>query len=392
VKEKKEQILVVDDEPRNLQLLGNLLRQENYGVRFASDGEKAVQGCREKPCDLILLDVMMPGLDGFAVCRTLKEDPKTRHIPIIFITAKNQPDQIVQGFEAGGVDYITKPFAGQELLARVRTHLELKRTRSELDKTVRELRGANEELRQINDSQRRFFSMIAHDLRSPFNGLRMFPQLLATRFDTMKREEIIKIAQDVEDQVDHVHRFLEELLEWCHYESGQLQVQRGAVPLHDCVEAVLAVARSAAYAKDVELRNDVPPELRAQGDRRMICTILQNLISNAIKFSRRESQVVIRAKSLPAPDAPDTRAAAGPGCGAAVDLSVKDSGVGMPASVRDSLFELGKRTTTRGTEDERGTGFGLQLTKQFVDLHQGKLVVESEVGCGTEIHVILPRS
>jgi signal transduction histidine kinase len=169
-----------------------------------------------------------------------------------------------------------------------------------------------------------------------------------------------------------------------------LQVQRDALPLRDCVDAVLAVARAAAYAKDVELRNDVPEDLRAQGDRRMICTILQNLISNAIKFSRRDSEVVIQAKVLPndaAAEEPADSSGLPP-----VDLSVKDSGVGMPPAVRDTLFELGKRTTTRGTEDERGTGFGLQLTKQFVDLHQGQLIVESQVGCGTEIHVILPGS
>ncbi len=376
----KPQILVVDDEPRNLQLLGNLLRQHGYGIRFASNGESALDVCRRKPADLVLLDVMMPEMDGLEVCTRLQADPVTQGIPVIFLTARNQPDQIAAGFDAGGVDYITKPFAAPELLARVRTHLELRDTRARLDETVQELRLANEELSEINAGQRRFFSMIAHDLRSPFNGLRMFPQLLATRFDTMDRDEIIKIAQDVEDQVDHVHRFLEELLEWCHYESGQMQVQKTRLDVWDCAEAVLAVARSAAFSKDVQLVNDVPHGATADADRRMFCTILQNLLSNAIKFTPRGRDVRVTYNYKP-----DDAQEAGRS-----EVCVVDSGMGMPEEVRSSLFVLGKRTTTRGTEDERGTGFGLQLCKQFMDLHQGRIEVESEMGKGTCMRLILP--
>lgn len=373
--EQRAQILVVDDEPRNLQLLGTLLRKGGYRVRFAGNGATCLASAREQTPDLILLDIMMPGMDGYEVCRQLKADDATRDIPVIFLTAKAQTDEVVDAFKAGGVDFVTKPFRARELLARVRTHVDLKNARQAVQESNAELVRLNTELSAMNNNQMRFFSMIAHDLRSPFSGLRMFPQMLATRFDHMSREEIIAIAEDVENHVDHVHHFLEELLEWCLLQMGELEIRCLHFELHECVQNVLGVASTAASNKEIRLLNEVTPGLEVYGDRRMVQTILQNLVSNAIKFTPRHGQVIVRAGRKEH----------------AVLIQVQDTGVGIPAHLQDNLFQLGRRASTRGTEDERGTGFGLTLTKQFIEQHGGSIWLESEIGKGTCITFSLPH-
>jgi signal transduction histidine kinase len=372
--EQRAQILVVDDEPRNLQLLGTLLRKGGYRVRFAGAGATCLASAREQAPDLILLDIMMPGMDGYEVCRALKEDPATRDIPVIFLTAKAQTEEVVDAFKAGGVDFVTKPFRARELLARVKTHVDLKNAREALQQANGELVRVNAELSTMNNNQMRFFSMIAHDLRSPFSGLRMFPQMLATRFDHMSREEIIAIAEDVENHVDHVHHFLEELLEWCLLQMGELEIRCALFDAREIVQNVFGVAATAAANKDIRLVNNVAPALEGYGDRRMVQTILQNLVSNAIKFTPRGGQVTVHAR-------PEKHA---------LLIQVEDTGVGIPEHLQANLFQLGRRASTRGTEDERGTGFGLTLTKQFIEQHGGSIWLESEVDRGTTITFSLP--
>ncbi len=366
----------MDDEPRNLQLVGSLLRQNGYRVRFASNGMQALESAFERPPDLILMDIMMPGMDGYDVCKVLHQDDRTREVPIVFLTAKAQTEEVVGGFEAGGTDYVTKPFRGRELLARLRTQLDLRRARQELKVANDQLKRVNEELKEVNENQMRFFSMIAHDLRSPFNGLRMFPQLLATRFDSLSREEIISIAQDVEDQVDNVHHFLEEMLEWCLYQRGEIQVNRTEFRLYDIVQTVAFVAESTARGKEITVNLDLSEDVLVFGDSKMISTVIQNLLSNAIKFSNRGGKVTIRAGYVDEENS--------------VGVEVEDEGVGIRPKIKDNLFKLGKKTTTRGTEDERGTGFGLQLCHQFVTLHGGEIQVQSEINVGTTVYFDIP--
>lgn len=372
---ERSQILVVDDEPRNLQLLGTLLRKGGYRVRFAGNGALCLASAREQAPDLILLDIMMPGMDGYEVCRALKDDPATQDIPVIFLTAKAQTDEVVDAFKAGGVDFVTKPFRARELLARVKTHIDLKNAREAVQQANSELVRVNSELSAMNENQMRFFSMIAHDLRSPFSGLRMFPQLLATRFDHMSREEIIAIAEDVENHVDHVHHFLEELLEWCLLQMGKLEIRCARFSVHECVQNVLGVAATAASNKEIALHNEIDPQIEAYGDRRMVHTILQNLVSNAIKFTPRGGRVAVSCSH-------ESHASL---------IQVADTGVGIAKELQDNLFQLGRRTSTRGTEDERGTGFGLTLTKQFVEQHGGSIWLDSEIGKGTRITISLPH-
>jgi len=160
----KGSVLIVDDIPENLQVLGNVLLQKGLDVGFATNGEEALEAVKYNKPDLILLDIMMPGMSGITVCQKLKSNPETQDIPVIFLTAKTQPEDIIKGFEVGAVDYVTKPFNSGELLARVMTQLELKKSRDLIAKQ-------NEELMELNATKDKFFSIIAHDLRGPFSGL-----------------------------------------------------------------------------------------------------------------------------------------------------------------------------------------------------------------------------
>ncbi len=151
----KFNLLIVDDLPENIKVLGNSLQNEDYRISFATSGQQAIEMALKNAIDLILLDIMMPGMDGFEVCRQLKGEDRTRHIPIIFITAKTENEDIVQGFEAGAVDYVTKPFNAAELSARIQTHLELKRSREVIHNQAEELAWTNKRLMKKNQKLER---------------------------------------------------------------------------------------------------------------------------------------------------------------------------------------------------------------------------------------------
>jgi len=195
-----EKILIVDDISKNIQILGNILSQKDYDVAYAQSGEEALKLCENQQFDLILLDIMMPGMDGYEVCKKLKKQEHTTDIPIIFLTAKAEMDSIIKGFEVGGQEYITKPFNSLELLARVQTHLLLQSQKKELVKVnnnledmvaarTTDLNEANKRLSQLDQAKTNFLALISHEMRTPLNGIIGLTQLLEqTDIDTSQKE------------------------------------------------------------------------------------------------------------------------------------------------------------------------------------------------------------
>ncbi len=361
------QVLVVDDIPENLQVLSNILYEEGIEISFATNGKQALDTMTFVKPDLILLDISMPEMDGYEVCRRLKANPETAHIPIIFLTARTQTDDIIKGFEVGAVDYVTKPFNSNELVSRVFTHLELKHSRDVIKKQ-------NEELITLNATKDKFFSIIAHDLKNPFNTLIGFSDLMLQGYDRMDREKIMKFLNLIHLASKRGFNLLENLLEWSRSQTGAIQCKPESLNIAALLSSFEDMLKSTAASKNIELVYAIPSYLTAYADANMLKTVMRNLISNAIKFSPTDSQIYVLAEQNEK----------------WVDISVEDRGVGISENDMEKLFRIDIHHSTKGTSDEQGTGLGLILCKEFVERNGGKISVKSRVGEGSTFKVVLP--
>ncbi len=347
-------LLIVDDVSRNLQVLGNFLREENYDISDAISGKQAITIAKETGPDLILLDIMMPELDGFETCRRLKEDPATRDIPVIFLTARTSTEDLIKGFSLGAVDYITKPFHRQELIARVATHLELKRSHEELWKTIRD--------------KDKFFSIIAHDLRGPLGSFMSISEYVSENIEELEIEDIKPLFKEMQNTGKGVYSLLENLLEWSRIQLGTISFTPEEFDLETVFEKTYNLLRVQAERKDIDLRIEAEG-VRVRADRNMISTVLRNLVSNAVKYTPRGGRISVTHQK---------RVRDG-----LVFVSVQDSGVGMEAHRVASLFDIADARSTLGTEKEKGSGLGLILCRELMALHGQSINAKSVIGEGT---------
>lgn len=379
----KANILVVDDTPENLLLLTDLLGHEGYAVRPASDGEFAIQSAQANPADLILLDVKMPGLNGYEVCQQLKADERTRDIPIIFISALSDTEDKVQGFEAGGVDYITKPFQAKEVLARIQTHVTIHALQRELRQEItrrreaeEEMRVLNQQLHEANTSKDTFFSIIAHDLRNPFTVLIGLTEVLTEEFDRFDKDHIKTMLSRLHASAKNLYALLTNLLDWSRLQRGVMKYRPESIFLQSlAAHSVLAASVTAGH-KDLRIINQIPPDLTVYADPAMLNTVLRNLLSNAVKFTPPGGIIELSVQ-------PHERT---------VEIMVADTGIGMSPVIVEKLFHIEHSTHRNGTAGEEGTGLGLILCQELVHKNGGTLRVESEVGKGSRFIVALPAA
>jgi signal transduction histidine kinase len=382
-------ILVVDDTPDNLRLLLGILGEQGYNVRPASDGAYAISTAQANPPDLILLDIKMPGMNGYEVCERLKADERTSDIPVIFISALNDTFDKVKGFAIGAVDYISKPFQAEEVLARVKTHVSVWRLQHELrernaqlqqelawrEQAEGELRVLNQQLQETNASKDTFFSIIAHDLRNPFNALLTLTEFLVQEGHALSKEQIIRKLDGLYHSAERVYALVENLLEWSRLERGLIDCVPNQLRLWDLVEKNVRLFRNIAEQKQIALSNLLPSDTMAYADYKMIDMVIRNLLSNALKFTSSggaiEASLVRRDEHV-------------------VELSVKDTGVGMDQKILDTLFRIDRRATKPGTDGEKGSGLGLILCKEVVEKNRGSITVESEIGKGSKFIIALP--
>jgi len=373
-------ILIVDDEPKNIQLLGILLQESGYAVEFAMSGSETLAWVNRKTFHLILLDVMLPDIDGYDICKRLKSNPNTRSIPIIFLTAKSNPESIVKGFRIGAVDYVTKPFQREELLARVKMHLELVGQQRALDKYADlleeknlELKQKNAQLEELNASKDTFFSIIAHDVKSPLAGFLSFAELLRN-LDHIGHEQFQELVTHFQQSAERLLALLENLLTWAQIQRGTIQFMPQQFDLRTCAESVCGLFRQTARQKGIELQNRLQQVMLIEADRDILETILRNLLSNALKFTPSGGHVELRAACE----------------NAMVRVMVSDTGIGISEENIANLFQIGKKIKKVGTAGEKGTGLGLILCKEFVEKHGGNIGVESQLEHGTTIWFTLP--
>lgn len=355
-------ILVVDDTPANLRLLVGMLKEHGYKVRPVPSGELALKAVEISPPDLILLDVTMPELDGFEVLRRLQENPASREIPVIFVSALGETDDKVRGFRAGGVDYITKPFQFEEVEARVRVHLELRRQR-------RELRHQYEQLRELERKRDELTHMIVHDLRSPLTGLHLSLELLAMPGGLQEATAAETLTMG-RCSVAMLMGMVNQVLDVSRIEAGRLELKRTTVDLAAMVREVIAGFRVLAERR--ELSADFVAPIMLEADKDLVRRVLENLLGNAIKFTAESGKVILRGRVV----------------GAVAILEVIDNGPGIPPEAQAKIFE--KFGQLESKQRRLGSGLGLTFAKMAVEAHGGTIAVASVVGQGSTFTITLP--
>jgi len=357
----KATILLVDDDPTNLQILLNDLNEPGYKLLISSSGEQALQQVRYVHPDLILLDVMMPGIGGFETCRRLKADDTTKDIPVIFVTALTETADKVKGFAVGGVDYVTKPFQHEEVLARVNAHLTI--------------RCQQQQLWELNASKDKFFSIIAHDLKSPLTAFQLYVELLAKHIDTYNKDKIKTFTLSLQETFSNFQTLLENLLTWSRLQQGMLAFHPQQIDIRGLVMSNIRLCMPNAEQKQISLKGTVEEQMKAYADKNMVDAILRNLISNALKFTHPDGEVSISAVQ-------DEKY---------VTVTVSDTGIGMREEYLSRLFRIDSMRHRSGTAGEKGTGLGLILCKEFVERNNGKIWGESEFGKGSSFKFTLPK-
>lgn len=361
-------ILIVDDVLSNVFLLKVLLTNENFTIATANNGQQALEQVDKESPDLILLDVMMPGMSGFEVAQRLKENPNTAEIPIIFLTALNSTTDIVQGFQVGANDFISKPFNKEELIIRVSHQVSLVAAK-------RLILSKTEELERTIAARDKLYSVIAHDLRSPMGSIKMVLNMLILNLPIEKiGHEMYDLLTQANQTTEDVFALLDNLLKWTKSQIGKMNVVFQDVNLVEVVDSVIEIFKMVASVKKVTIRVETPKQMFVYADIDMLKTVIRNLLSNALKFSHEGSEIILKIEQT------DDK----------VVVSVQDYGCGISEEGQQKLLHADTHFSTYGTNNEEGSGLGLLLCQDFVLKNNGKLWFTSQEGEGTTFSFSLP--
>lgn len=368
-------ILVVDDVQSNVLLLKALLGREGFNIIYAMNGTEALEKVKSESPDLVLLDVMMPDMDGFEVAGRLKVEPSQAEIPIIFLTALNDSASVVKGFQLGANDFISKPFRREELLIRVEHQLSLVDTR-------RIILRQTEELRKTIAGRDKLYSVIAHDLRSPMASIKMLCNTIMMSIEPGSvPQDVFEMLEMANKTSEEVFSLLDNLLKWTKSQLGKLSNVPQPIDLVGLVDGVLEVFKPIAESKSIALALERSIEsVEVVVDVEMIKSVVRNLISNAIKFSHKDTTVTTRV---------ETRMDERNGLNEVIVI-VSDKGCGIKEEDQPKLLNEATHFTTFGTNSEEGSGLGLLLCKDFVAKNNGQLWFTSKPGAGSDFCFSLP--
>lgn len=359
-------VLIVDDQEANRLLLREILESQGHEVAEAVDGVEALARVADAPPDAVLLDVGMPGIDGFEVCRRLKADPATATIPVLLVTALNQRDQRLLGIGAGANDYITKPIDRSDLSLRVRNAIRMHQLYAEIEAQYRRL----EKLELLRDS---LVHMIVHDLRSPLAGIRAYLDLMKMDGEgklepemTQSIDEARKVAVDMTEMVS-------DLLDVSRLETGQMPLEMSQVDLAALSTEVASATGRATHRVTVRVEGSAE-QARIIADPSVIRRVITNLVGNAVKFSPPSSQIVLLVQ----------------GNGSGAKVSVSDRGPGIAPEYHEKIFEKFGQVEAAMQGHKHSSGLGLTFCKFAVEAHGGRIGVESVVGRGSTFWFALP--
>ncbi len=366
---EQRKILIVDDDRLNIRILGGILRGEGYALTDADSGERALEVYAEFLPDLVLLDVMMPGIDGFETCRRLNKIYGEKCAPVIFITAKSESDDVVEGLGAGGVDYLPKPFKAKEVIARLRSHLQNRILSEQRKQLVDQLSNANA-------AKNRFLGMAAHDLRNPLASIRGLAEFLRDGAVGPLTPDQLDLINTIHTASQSMLELVNELLDVATIEAGELKIHRAPHNLADLVAKSVAMTNIEAAKKRTHVAfatGGVTPMLMI--DAAKIRQVIDNLLSNAVKYSPPGSAITATIQSDP------LRGTYG--------FAVQDQGPGIPAGERDKLFKDFGRLSVLPTGGEKSTGLGLAICRKIVEAHGGTITAENLPVRGCEFRVFL---
>lgn len=360
--ENNRKVLIVDDNYKNIELAVSLLQEENYEIAIAGSGIEALSVIKEFSPDLVLLDVMMPEMDGFEVCRNLKSDLKYKDIPVIFLTAKSEMDDMLNGFRAGGVDYIKKPFNQEELLMRVKTHVDLKKSL--------------ELLQYHNKEKSALLSITAHDLKNPLQAIWGLVDVIESKYDTLNTEEIFDIIYNIKNATKTAISITKDLLDLHKYESRIFNFKLNDFDCESLVKKVISYNTGIAMEKNINIHYSKELDVRSDiyADKGKFERIIDNLISNAVKFSEKGTNVFVKIYN----DYKNTI------------ISIRDEGPGFTDKDKELIFRKFAKLSAKPTAGETSSGLGLSIVKLLVEAMNGSIEYKTEVGVGTEFFVSFP--
>ncbi len=388
---RKSEVLIVDDIPSNLNFLSEVLHLEGIGVMLATSGADALQIAHYKHPDLILLDIAMPVMDGYEVCARLKADPATKDIPVIYLTARTEPEDILKGFETGAVDYILKPFNATELIARVKTHLELKaktealqsinqkleeqvkQRTAEISEANRNLRDTNRKLEQayqdlsnLDKAKDEFIRHINHELRTPLQGIHGFTLILEDIVESPEQKEYL---QAINSLVKRLVKLSEISLLFTEIKAKNYKIILKPVSLKHSVSQILELFRKESE-RIIVMHTNQDEGLFIKADQRLMNTCLELVVDNALKYTPEDGKVIIRTFYE------DSFAG----------VEILDEGPGFTAKALESLYELFTADNLR--YHSHGFGVGLATAKVILDTLSAKLEISNLPDKGAAVKMV----
>ncbi len=375
MKETPEKILIVDDVSKNIQILGNILSQKQFQIAYAQSGQQALDICNAQSFDLILLDIMMPNMDGYEVCKQLKENPSTSEIPIIFLTARADMDSIIKGFEVGGQDYITKPFNAAELLARVDNHLTIRRQKERLKvmnnhledlvkERTKELEKANHKLSILDQAKSNFLSIISHEIRTPLNGVIGLTELLDQTNIDEDQKEYLSYLKDVSSRLVN---FSDIAILITSLKINKYYPEILPVSVNQLVNDSITEFKENNKQSSLQIINNIPTNtLLIKADSDLMRTCFMVIIDNSSRFAGDNAKIEISGTSN----------------NGITTITFRDNGFGFSDTALNNLFELFSSGDILHSE---GTGLGLAAAKLILDAHEGSINVNNTNTGGAEV-------
>ncbi len=367
----KASVLIVDDHPENLLAVEAVLGPLEQNVVRAQSGREALKRCLEQEFAVVILDVTMPDLDGFETAALIRERDRSRHTPIIFLTAINKTDAFVfKGYSHGAVDYIFKPFSPEVLRAKVAVFVELFSKTAQLREQAERLEAMNRELLRSNEELQQFAYVASHDLREPLRKIASFADLLKRRLGDKLPGDADKYLEFMVDGVGRMQRMIDDLLDYSR--AGRADRPFVQTSLDEVLTRVLSDLSPTIVSEKAKITREPLPSVKC--DPTQMARLLQNLIANALKFKGGKAPAVhVRSEETPT----EWR------------LFVKDSGIGIDPAYHERIFAIFKRLHTR--EEYPGSGIGLAICRKVVEYHGGRIWVESRSGEGATFCFTIPK-